>query len=226
MKSMLNLAFLHLSVKYADLAANRERILDMMTLAACQGADLVIAPEMATSGYAFDNPAHAAEYAESLDGKFIADLGKACAKTGCWACVGMPLSGEHPGVVYNGAVIVDNRGDVRLAYRKVMAEKNWATRGDCDSSGVVETPWGRIGVLICSDTYCGILPRMRKLQGADLLLVPANWPSSTLDPEKLWSIHARLNGMYSATVAWKTVRNRDWIRRISAGGSVYDAIGH
>jgi hypothetical protein len=36
------------------------------------------------------------------------------------------------------------------------------------------------------------------LQGADLLIVPANWPSSTLDPQRLWSTHARINGMYVA----------------------------
>lgn len=198
MKTTLDLAFIHLDVKYAAPATNRKRILEKLALASYQGADIVIAPEMATSGYAFDNSTHAAKYAENMEDHFIAEVRRTCAKIGCWACIGMPLTGKKTGTVYNGAVIVDNCGQVRVKYHKVMAEKAWATQGVCDSSGVVDTPWGKIGVLICSDTYYGMLPRMRKLQGADLLLVPANWPSSTLDPQRLWRVHARLSGLYLA----------------------------
>lgn len=198
MKSVLNLAFLHLSVKYADPESNRELILERFAEAAALGADFVITPEMATSGYAFDNPAHAATYAETLDGRFISELRNRCAKTGCWTAVGMPLKYDGIEAVHNGAVIIDEKGEVRVVYHKVMAESPWATPGGCNPQGVVETPWGRVGILICSDTYYGLLPRIRKLQGADLLIVPANWPSSTLDPKRLWSVHARLNGMYVA----------------------------
>lgn len=110
----------------------------------------------------------------------------------------MPLIGNDGGVVYNSAVIIDSNGVIRSEYHKVMAESAWAAQGICDPYGVVTTPWGNIGVLICFDTYCGLLPRMRKLQGTDLLIVPANWPKSTLNPQRLWTIHARVNSMYIA----------------------------
>ena len=198
MKSTLDLAFLHCAIKHEDRDANRELLLEKLTIAAAAGADIVIAPEMATSGYAFDNSSHAEKFAETVGGSFVTGLQQRCAELDCWACIGMPLAGDMPDIVYNGAVIVDNTGKVRVVYHKVMAEKSWATGGACKPSGVVSTPWGRIGVLICSDTYYGLLPRMRKLQGVDLLLVPANWPSSSLDPQKLWAIHARNSGMYIA----------------------------
>jgi predicted amidohydrolase len=198
MKNMLDIAFLHCAVTHEDRDANRELLLEQLMNAATAGADIVVAPEMATSGYAFDNPAHAGRFAETLDGAFVDELRKQCRKLVCWACVGMPLVGDTPDIVYNGAVIVDDTGTIRVVYHKVMAEKSWATGGACKPSGVIDTPWGCIGVLICSDTYYGLLPRMRKLQGVDLLLVPANWPPSSLDPKALWATHARNNGMYVA----------------------------
>lgn len=198
MKSVLNLAFLHLSITYADLDVNRTLILDQFAKAAARGADFVIAPEMATSGYAFDSTQHAAQFSEALHGKFVDELRNRCARSGCWICIGMPLLSVDGQSVHNGAIVIDNLGVVRIAYHKVMAESSWASPGDCSRDGVIDTPWGCIGVLICSDTYYGLLPRIRKLQGADLLCVPANWPSSTLDPKRLWSTHARINGMYVA----------------------------
>jgi predicted amidohydrolase len=198
MRHSLKLAFLHLAVKHEDTAANRALILDKLTEAAALGADVVLAPEMATSGYAFDDSSHAAKHAETIDGVFVADLARRCAKAGCWACVGMPIKEAGSDRVHNSALLIDSKGEIRIEYHKVMAERAWAAQGSCDPSGVVDTPWGKVGVLICSDTYYGLLPRLRKLQGADLLLIPANWPPSSLDPKRLWSVHARLNGMYLA----------------------------
>lgn len=82
MKSTLNCAFLHLAIKHADPDSNRKLILDNFTEAALSGADLIIAPEMATSGYAFDSPTHAAQYAEDIDGPFIKELRGCCRETG------------------------------------------------------------------------------------------------------------------------------------------------
>jgi len=198
MKSVLNLAFLHLAIRHAEPDFNRKLILDKFAEAAAHGADFVIAPEMATSGYAFDNTQHAAQFSETLHGTFVGELRCRCIRSGCWICIGIPLLNADGQSVHNSAIVIDNLGIVRIVYHKVMAESHWATPGDCNAEGVVDTPWGRIGVLVCSDTYYGLLPRIRKLQGTDLLVVPANWPSSTLDPKRLWSTHARLNGMFVA----------------------------
>jgi predicted amidohydrolase len=152
MKTKLNLAFLHLSVKYADMNSNHQKILEMVTEASTAGSDFIVAPEMATSGYAFDNPQHAAFYTENLNGKFIYELKNLCIKNCCWVCIGMPLCGENEFSVYNGAVIIDDTGKIRCIYHKVTAEKTWAAQGRFDPYGVVSTPWGKIGVLICSDS--------------------------------------------------------------------------
>jgi predicted amidohydrolase len=42
------------------------------------------------------------------------------------------------------------------------------------------------------------MPRITALRGADLLLIPANWPPSGLDPVELWRARAIENGFFVA----------------------------
>jgi predicted amidohydrolase len=58
------------------------------------------------------------------------------------------------------------------------------------------TPWGMAAILICSDTYHSLPSRIAALKGADLLIVPANWPPSYLFPENIWRFRALENGMW------------------------------
>lgn len=81
-----------------------------------------------------------------------------------------------------------------------------------------------MGVLICSDTYNGLMPRITALRGADLLLVPANWPPTGLNPRVLWRVRAMENGIFLAAC------NRTGIDRImdcrQALSCVSDPQGH
>ena len=49
-------------------------------------------------------------------------------------------------------------------------------------------------MLICSESYFSLLPRVQALKGVDLLLVPANWPANGLDPREVWRARTLENG--------------------------------
>ena len=81
------------------------------------------------------------------------------------------------GHLYNSAAVVDGTG-VLGVYRKTHLwdqEKLVFTPG-LDAPRVLDTPAGRIGVLVCYDLEFPELTRALALDGAELLAVPTNWP--------------------------------------------------
>ena len=64
-------------------------------------------------------------------------------------------------------------------------------------------------MLICADTYYGLLPRSLALHDVDLLLTLANWPLVGIDPREVWRARALENGIgviganrTGSTAAW------------------------
>jgi predicted amidohydrolase len=79
--------------------------------------------------------------------------------------------------LFNSAALVDPTG-LRAVYRKVHLwdrEPLAFTPGD-DPPAVVDTPHGRIGVMVCYDLEFPEWARAAALGGAELLCVPTNWP--------------------------------------------------
>ncbi len=92
-------------------------------------------------------------------------------------------------------MVVGPDGEPAAHHRKVVtAERRWASPGRASRSSMFDTPWGRVGVLICADSYFGLLPRYLALNGVDLLLILANWPPSGIDPKLIWRARALENG--------------------------------
>jgi predicted amidohydrolase len=166
--------------------------------AAAGGAQIILAPEMAVCGYSFDSRREISPHVETLAGATIMAVAERARRHGVYICAGLALSRGAGGIFTNSAVLVDPRGRVACRYDKIGAESRWACPGDPGRDNTVQTPWGRLGILICSDTYHGLMPRITALRGADLLLVPANWPPAGFDPRELWRARALENGIHLA----------------------------
>ncbi len=180
----LKVALLHMAVTHKDPTANRKVLLTLIDKAAGEGAQLIPAPEMALSGYSFDHRGDIAPYTEAVDGPTLTQIGERARLHGVFICVGLALSHPSTGIFTNSAVAVDPDGRVVCRYDKINAEGRWACPGDPRRNNTFETPWGRMGILIFSDTYHSLLPRVTALRKVDLLLVPANWPPTGINPKK------------------------------------------
>jgi 5-aminopentanamidase len=128
-------------------------------------ADVVVLPELALSGYVFET---AAEVAAGEPPAWWARPGKVV--VGGFA----EAAGD---AVFNSAAIVDSSG-VRAVYRKAHL---WDREPECFRPGdarppVVDTPHGRIGLMVCYDLEFPEWVRAVALEGAELLCVPTNWP--------------------------------------------------
>lgn len=83
----------------------------------------------------------------------------------------------YDGVLYNSLVFIDSRGDVQLTHRKVFPsnrEKVFHRRGDGSTLKVIETPFGRLGGLICYEHLQPLLKYALIGQGEQIHC--ASWP--------------------------------------------------
>ena len=192
----LRLALIHLNIGHQQPEANRGALLEMIDRSAAAGAQIILTPEMALSGYSFDSRADIAPYVEVMEGPTLTAVSEAARRHGVYVCVALALREKATPLFTNSVVVVDPHGRIVCRYDKINAESRWACPGNPLKDNTFATPWGRVGLLICSDTYDGLMPRITALRGADLLLVPANWPPTGLNPVSLWRARAIENGFH------------------------------
>lgn len=195
MDQHLNMGLIHLDVAHKRSEENREALTAYAEEAARRGARIILAPELAVSGYSFDGRDDVASQVEVLHGATFQTLAPVAARHGVFICAGIAERDPVTDIFYNTALVIGPDGRLAAFHRKLVSERKWACPGSPSASGIFETPWGRLGVLICADTYYGLLPRSMAVQGADALLVLANWPPSGLDPRNLWRARSLENGM-------------------------------
>ncbi len=194
----LRIALIHLNIRHKEPDRNREELLALIRKAAHGGARIILAPEMVLSGYSFESRDDISPFVEARNGPTVSALSALASSLDVYICVGLALKEEGTGIFFNSAVTLDPEGQVVLQYNKINGEARWACPGDPMQDNTFTTPWGRVGVLICSDSYHSLMPRLTALRGADLLLIPANWPPSGLNPVELWGARAIENGFYVA----------------------------
>jgi predicted amidohydrolase len=159
-----------------DLDGNRARALAAIEAAATAGAQVVVLPELASSGYVFRDAEEARELAEPADGPTLGGWAGAARAHGVVVVGGFAEAGDD-GRLYNSAALVD-AGGVRAVYRKAHLwdrEQLCFTPGD-ERPPVLDTAFGRIGLMVCYDLEFPEWVRTVALRGAELLCVPTNWP--------------------------------------------------
>ncbi len=165
-----------LAPRLGELEGNRARARDAIVEAAGSGADIVVLPELAVSGYVFGDAAEARACAEPIDGGPTVGEWAALAREHDLVIVGGVCEDDGP-VLRNTSVIVDGRG-VRAVYRKahLWDRESLFFQAGAERPPVVETPHGRIATMVCYDLEFPEWVRLAALAGAELLCAPTNWP--------------------------------------------------
>jgi predicted amidohydrolase len=187
------------------------------------GAQIIVLPELANSGYMFADAEELRAAAQPLDGPYVDHLIELASEFGIVIASGFAERGgdDH---LYNSAVIVDRSG-VLTVYRKAHL---WNTEKFCGFTPgstpppVVDTEYGRLGLMICYDLEFPEWVREVALHGTELLCAPVNWPlyprPSGERPGEIVRVQAdsAVNRMYIAA-ADRTghERGQDWL-----GGTV------
>lgn len=176
---MLTISLGQMDVKLGDPAANWGMVQAMTAEAARRGSDIVVFPELWSTGYDLEN---AARYATPTDAGLFAEVA-ALAQRHQIAILGSCLALLGKGEFGNTAVYFDKDGRSLGEYSKLhlfrlMQEEQFLTAGARPT--LVEADWGKAGLTICYDLRFPELFRQYALAGAQLAFVPAEWPHPRL----------------------------------------------
>ncbi len=172
----MKVAAVQIDVKIFEKDSNLSRVITKMEEAARAGAKLIVFPECALTGYCFTSREEAWPLAETVPGPSTEKLTAAAKSLDCTAIVGLlERAGDQ---LYNSAAVVDPKG-ILGAYRKMhlpcLGVDWFNTLGD-KPFPVFATSHGKVGINICFDCSIPEAGRIVKLNGAQLLAIPTNWP--------------------------------------------------
>ena len=184
-----------------DLAEQTQKIVEMVGKARRNMAtmDLVVFPEYALHGLSMDtNP----EIMCSIDGPEVAALKQACVDNEIWGCFSV-MENNPGGNPYNSGIIVDDRGNLKLYYRKLhpwVPVEPWEP-GDLGIP-VIEGPKGtKLALVICHDGMFPEVAREAAYQGAEIMLRTAGYTAPIRDSWKFTNqSNAFCNLMITANV--------------------------
>src|SRR5579863_5738001 len=190
MPDVVTVACCQVLPEVTDPATGAARACAALSAAVDAGADVVVLPELANSGYVFSSMEEVRASAVPAHGDLLAGWAQEAAR-GDAVVVGGFCEGGEDDRVYNSAAVVDGNGVIAV-YRKLHLwndEATWFTPGSA-SAPVVETRHGRIGVGICYDIEFPELTRGLALAGADLIALPTNWPYDRLPGDPRSMLHS------------------------------------
>jgi len=139
-----------------------------------QKLDLLVLPELANSGYNFENKEEAYQCSEVVQSsKFVDHLQRLCVGSSLHIVTGFNERSDDK--LYNSALLINSSGVIGK-YRKLhlfLNEKNIFQPGNLGLP-VFEVQGVKIGILICFDWIFAEAWRLLALQGADIICHPSN----------------------------------------------------
>lgn len=144
--------------------------------AAADNADLIILPEMCTTGFTMEPES----WAEPLDGESVSELSELAAAHRINIIAGVATDAIEDGEqrFYNSALWINRHGDIAAEYRKqrlfrLGSEYQIYTPGD--RSVVIDVEGVRIALFICFDIrFPDLFSRVAPV--SDAMIIIANWP--------------------------------------------------
>lgn len=177
MNPTIRIAGVQMNIALGQPQTNVARMLAALREAAGAGAQLIVFPECAVSGYGFESAHAAREIAEPIDGPSVRAIQDECRQRGVYAVVGM-LEAARGDAFYNSCVFLAPDGPI-ASYRKThlpfLGVDRFTTPGE-GPLAAFDTPLGRMGMNICYDGVFPEVARALALDGAELMLLPTNWP--------------------------------------------------
>ncbi len=173
----VRLAIAQMGVAVGRPEENLARAGDLAGLAADQGADLLLLPELWLHGY---DLARAGEHARAFAERWQGEWAALAQRTGL-LMAGSVLALNEEGRPVNCALLLSPQGEVLAHYHKVhrfgpMGETRYLAAGR--TFPVFDLPWGRTALAVCYDLRFPEPFRRYALEGVALVLLVAQWPAA------------------------------------------------
>jgi predicted amidohydrolase len=195
------IAGVQMDCRLGDAAGNLREVRRGLHQAADLGARLIVFPECALTGYCFTSKEEALPFAQSLPGPATEALAEECRKRNVFVVAGLLERGDRA-ELFNSCMLVGPAGFIG-SYRKIhlpcLGIDRFTTPGDRPFA-VHDLDGLRIGMNICYDGSFPESSRVLALLGADLVVLPTNWPTGAMTVIPLTQARALENHIYYAAV--------------------------
>jgi 5-aminopentanamidase len=197
----MNIAAVQMDVKLGEVDRNLSVMLARLRESRERGAELTIFPECALTGYNFESLQEAVPHAQPIPGPATDAFTETLREVGGFAVVGMLE--PSPNGVFNVAVLVGPEGVIGT-YRKIhlpnLGADQFSTYGDRPFA-VFDVGELRVGLAICYDSALPESARVLTLLGADLIVLPTNFPAGAENMTRHFiNTRAMENSIYFAAV--------------------------
>jgi len=195
----MRIACVQSHVVFGDPVANAAKAVSHIADLKQRGVELVLFPEAFLTGYCVDSESEATRIAIDSQSVALSMLREASEQYDVIVVAG--YAEAEGDAVYNTAALFEP-GQASRTYRKThlphLGLDRFVRAGD--ELPVFETRLGRIGILICFDQRPPEATRTMALQGADLIVLPTNWPvGAEVAAEHLSIARAAENRVFLAT---------------------------
>ncbi|MFZ4508292.1 MAG: carbon-nitrogen hydrolase family protein [Fimbriimonas sp.] len=192
----MRVASVQAPVVFGDPLANADYAVAQLRELAADGVNLAVFPEAFLTGYCVKTRMDASAIAIPSNHEALTTLQSAVDELGMGVVVGFAENRLHN--FFNTAALL-LPGAKPQYYRKThlpeLGLDRFVMRGD--SLPVFTTPWGQVGILICFDLRPPEAARVLALNGAEVILVPTNWPNgATMAADTLSVARAAENRVY------------------------------
>ena len=176
MAKSFKIAGVQMDVREGKPQQNLAAMLALFEETAANGARLTVFPECALPGYCFNSLEEAEPFFETIPGPSTDKATQACKEHNAYMAFG--LLEKDGGKHFNTSVLLGPEGIVGK-YRKVhlpfLGVDRFITHGT-EVPAVYNVEGVKVGMLICYDTTFPEAARILALKGADIIILPTNWP--------------------------------------------------
>lgn len=178
MDAMLQVCAVQITPIMNQVQANLRRGREFVRRAAAEEVDLIVFPELWTTGYYLSKEAFE-RWAEPQHGPTIQSMQEEAARANA-AIVCPYVEQGHDGQMYISVAVIDCDGEVMGNVRKSLL---WGREQQIFARGELEYPIfdikvGKIGVLICYEMEFPETSRLLALNGAEMIVCPSVWSLS------------------------------------------------
>ena len=180
------------SIQYSavpcDKARNVRSLSSLVSEASENGAQIIVLPELCTTGLHIESREAAALLAETIPGPATDAFSRLALRHKVYLVLGLAEIDPASQKYYNSQIILGPDGLIIGRYRKIHLfgpDLNWAEIGDLGYQSV-STQWGRIGMGICCDINYWELIEFLSAAGVHIFAFSTNWVGEEL-PFAYWS---------------------------------------
>ncbi|MDQ1279612.1 MAG: Amidohydrolase [Thermoproteota archaeon] len=176
MSRLVKVAAIQSDPKILEVEKNLDECLEFIKVASKKDAKLIVFPECSLTGYCFSSFDEVMSVAETIPGRNVNIVSSLCKELGVYVVIGLV---EREGdKCFNSLSILGPKGFIGK-YRKLhlpyLGLDRFVSHGDIPLR-ILDTEVGKLGGIICFDTRFPEAVRILALLGAEIIVLPTNWP--------------------------------------------------